>query len=81
VGQQVVERCGGVKSDPAEDVGQIRNRFDAVRLAGGGERVEAGDIVAGLLVADKEEILAAEGDDSEGGLASASAHAGLTKRG
>lgn len=59
-----------MRSDAAEDVGEIRDWFDPVRLAGCRERVEPRDVVAGLFVADKEKILSAESDHSERGLAS-----------
>src|SRR5881394_1406845 len=69
VGQQIVEGGGRVGADAAEDVGQVRDGLDRVRLAGGGEGVEAGDVVAGLLVTDKEEVLAAESHHAQGGFA------------
>jgi hypothetical protein len=68
VGQQVVDLGGRVILDAEEHVAEIVERVDAVRLARRDEGVEAGDVVAGVFVADKEVVLAAKGDDAEGGL-------------
>jgi hypothetical protein len=40
--------------DAEEDVGEVGGRVDAVPLAGGDERVEAGQVLAGLVVPDME---------------------------
>src|SRR5687768_4456657 len=46
--------------DARDDVGEIGEGVDAAGLAGRDEGVQAGDAHAGLDVADKEEVLAAE---------------------
>jgi hypothetical protein len=44
--------------DAKKDVGEVVDRVDAIQLAGGDERVETGEALAALLVADEEEDLA-----------------------
>ncbi len=48
-----------------EQIGKVVDRVDTVRLAGRDERVEAGQVLAGLVGSDEEEVLAAEGGDAE----------------
>jgi hypothetical protein len=40
-----------------ENVGEVVHRVHAVRLAGGDERVEPGQVLAGVVVPDEEEVL------------------------
>jgi hypothetical protein len=68
VGQKLVDPAGRVGLDAGEHVGQVGDRVDAVLLAGGHERVEASEVVAGILVADEEEIRATQGDAPQAGL-------------
>jgi hypothetical protein len=67
IGQQFVDTGRGMGADAEEHVTEIRERIDAVRLAGGDERIESGDVFAGVLVADKEVVLATKRDGAEGG--------------
>jgi hypothetical protein len=46
-----------VGPDAGEHVGEVLERVLTVSLAGGDEGVEPGDVVAGVLVADEEEVL------------------------
>jgi hypothetical protein len=48
--------------DAHEHILKIGERVDAVGLAGGDQRVDPGDVLAGILVADEQEVLAARGD-------------------
>lgn len=57
VRQQVVDLRGGVIADAREHVLDVRERVDPVRLARGDERIEAGELGAGNVVADEEKIL------------------------
>jgi hypothetical protein len=65
IGQQFVDTGRGMGADAEEHVTEIRERIDAVRLAGGDERIESGDVFVGALVADKEIVLATERDGAE----------------
>src|SRR5512135_3730269 len=51
--------------DPRQDVGDVRDRVDAVLLAARDQRVENGEVVTLLLVAHEEEVLAAERNASK----------------
>ncbi len=46
-------------------VSEVVDRVDAVRLAGRDERVEASQVLAGLVGSDEQEVLAAEGGNAE----------------
>jgi hypothetical protein len=57
-------RLAGVTADPHEHVAQAFDRVDAIGFASGDDRIEAGDVVAGVFVSDKEKILTTQGNDS-----------------
>jgi len=57
-----------VSLDAEENVGEVGDGVDAVHLAGGDERVEAGQVLAGVIVSDEEEVLSSECGDTEGAL-------------
>jgi len=57
VREQLVDARAGVLVDADDDVGQVGERVDAVGLAGGHQRVEAGQVLAGVVVPDEEEVL------------------------
>jgi hypothetical protein len=44
-----------------QDIGEVVDRVHAVRLARRYERVEAGQVLAGLVRSDEEEVLPSEG--------------------
>jgi hypothetical protein len=48
-----------------EHVREVVDRVHAVRFAGRDERVKAGEVLAGFVRADEEEVLATEGSDPE----------------
>ena len=48
-----------------KDVGEVGDRVHAVHLARRDERVEAGQVLAGLVRAHEEEVLATERRDTE----------------
>jgi len=50
---------------PQEDVAKIDLGVDSMSLAGGYEGVQAGQVLAGLFVANEEEVLASEGGDAQ----------------
>ena len=56
----------GVGLDADQDVGQVLLGIDAVRLAGGDEGVEPGEVLPGLFVSDEEVVLPAKCRDAEG---------------
>ena len=62
MGQEVDDLAGRVRVHARKDVGDIVDGVDGVLFATGDERVEDGEIVAGVLIADKEEILPPEGN-------------------
>jgi hypothetical protein len=49
-----------MRLDAEQDVGEVRNRVDAVHLARRDQRVQAGQVLTGLVGADEEEVLAPE---------------------
>jgi hypothetical protein len=57
VRQQVVDARGRVALHADEDVREVVDGVHAVRLAGGDERVEAGQVLARLVRPDKQEVL------------------------
>jgi hypothetical protein len=57
VREQLVDPRGRVRLHAQEDVGEVVDRVDAVRLAGGDERVETGQVLASFVVTDEEEVL------------------------
>jgi len=65
VRQQFVDPRGGVRLHAEEDVGEVGDRVHAVHLARRDERVEAGQVLAGLVGSDEEEVLPPEGGDAE----------------
>ena len=46
-----------------EHVGEVLDGIHAVRLAGRDERIEAREVLTGLVVPDKQEVLSPEGCD------------------
>lgn len=56
-----------MRADTTKDVGQVGERIFVVGHAGGDEGIQAGEVLAGLLVSNKQEVLSAEGDDSHEG--------------
>lgn len=50
-----------MRLDAQENVGELVDRVDAVRLARGDERVEASQVLSCLVVADEEEVLSPQG--------------------
>ena len=54
-----------MRLDAEQDVSQVRLGVDAVGLAGGHQGVEAREVLTRRLVADKEEILPAQGGLSQ----------------
>jgi len=54
-----------VSLDAEQDVGEVLDGVDAVDLAGGYQRVEAGQVLTGLVVPNEEEVLSSEGGDAE----------------
>jgi len=65
VREQLVDPRGRVSLDAEENVGEVGDGVDAVYLAGGDERVEAGQVLAGVIRAHEEEVLAPERGDAE----------------
>jgi hypothetical protein len=57
VWEQLVDARGGVRLHAQHDIGEVIDRVHLVRLAGGDEGVEAGQVLAGVVVADEEEVL------------------------
>jgi hypothetical protein len=51
--------------DSDEDVLEVFGRVDLVRLASRDQRVETGEAVARLVVADEEEVLSAQRDSTK----------------
>ena len=51
--QELVDAARGMGLHAREHVGQVRDRVHAVLLAGGDERVEDREVLAGLLVSEK----------------------------
>jgi hypothetical protein len=49
-----------VSADPDQDVAEVVDGIDAIGLAGGDERVEPGDVVAGIFMTDEEEVFSSE---------------------
>jgi hypothetical protein len=60
VRQQFVDPRGRVRLHAEEHVGEVRDRVDVVRLARRDQRVEAGQVLAGLVRPHEEEVLAPE---------------------
>src|ERR1700753_1032921 len=63
--QQLVELTGWVIADARQHVDEIREGIDAARLTGRDERVQAGEVLAGFQVANKQEVLPSERDESQ----------------
>jgi hypothetical protein len=57
-----------VRLHAEEDVGKVGDGVHAVHLARRDERVEAGEVLAGFVCPDEEEVLAAERGDTQGTL-------------
>jgi hypothetical protein len=54
--------------DTDEHVREVGDGVDPIRLAGRDERVQAREVLAGLVRSDEEEVLSAQGGDAEGAL-------------
>ena len=54
-----------MRLDAEQHVGKVSHGVDAVHLAGCDERVEACQVLAGVIAAHEEEVLAPERDDTE----------------
>jgi hypothetical protein len=65
VGQELVDPRRRVRLHAEEDVGEVGDRVHPVHLAGRDERVEAGQVLAGFVRPDEEEVLPSEGGDAE----------------
>ena len=63
--EERVDVRGRMRADSHEHVADVLERVHAVRLAGGDDGVQRGDVVAGILVTDKQEVLSAESGDAE----------------
>jgi hypothetical protein len=63
--QQLVDPRSRMGLHANEHVGEVLDRVDVVRIAGGDQRVEPGQVLAGGVIADEEEVLPAEGADPE----------------
>lgn len=50
----------GLNSD--EDIGEVGLRIQSVGEAGGNERLQDGEVPAGFVVTDKQEVFASQGD-------------------
>jgi len=57
VRQQLVDARRRMHLDAEQDVGEVRDRVQVVRLARRDQRVEAGQVLASLVVPDEEEVL------------------------
>jgi hypothetical protein len=57
-----------VRLHAQQHVREVRHRVHLVRLACRDERVEAGQVLACLIVPDEEEVLPPQGGDPEGAL-------------
>jgi hypothetical protein len=57
VRQDLVDQRGRMGLDAEQDVGEVGDGVHAVRLAGGHERVQPGQVLAGRVVANEQEIL------------------------
>jgi hypothetical protein len=65
VGQQLVDPRGGLRLLAEEDVREVGDGVYAVHLALRDERVEAGEVLAGLVVSDEEPVSCAQGGGAE----------------
>jgi hypothetical protein len=64
VRQQFVDSRGRMRLHAEQHIGEVGDRVQAVHVARRYERVEAGQVLAGLVGADDEEVLAPEGGDA-----------------
>ena len=64
IGEQLVDAISGMGADAEHHVAQVFDGIDGVGLAAGDEGIETRDVLAGVFVADEEEVLPAERDDS-----------------
>ena len=55
--QKIDDAACGMRVHTGEDVGDVVDGVDAVLLAASDERVEDGEVVTGILVADEEKVL------------------------
>lgn len=55
--QELIDLRGRVRVDAEQDVAQVLERIDAVEVARRDQRVQAGEVVAAVGVADEQEVL------------------------
>jgi hypothetical protein len=80
VRQQLVDPRGGMRPHSEHDVREVIDRVHLVRLARRDKGVEAGKVLARLVVPDEDEVLSSERGDAEralGGVVGRSGGAGL----
>lgn len=63
--EQLVDALGWSRVEACQDVGEVRERIDVVRLARGNDGVEGGEIRAGFFVADEQKVFPSKSDDSQ----------------
>lgn len=63
--QQLVDARSRVRLHAHQHVREVVNWVDVVRLARGDEGVEPGQVIAGVIRPDEEEVLPSEGGDAE----------------
>ncbi len=64
----MIDVLGRLRRQTPKDVGEIRERFDAIELAGFDQAVDDGSPFTALVAAGKEIILAAQRDAAHGAL-------------
>jgi hypothetical protein len=60
--EKVEDPGGGMRMHAGADVGDVVDGVGAVLLAAGYERVEDGELVSGVLVADEEDVFASNAE-------------------
>ncbi len=56
--QDLVDLGGGVRVDAEQDIAQVLERIDVVEIARRDQRVQTGEVVAAVGIADEQEVLA-----------------------
>jgi hypothetical protein len=79
VGKQLVDPTLGVGLDPDQHIREVLLGVDAVEVAAAHERLVDREALAGLVVSDEEEVLAAEGDESQVALGDVMPSSGLCR--
>ena len=54
--EDCVDVGGGMNVDAEQNIFDVLDRIDAVQVAGRDQRVEAGEVLAGLRVPDEEKV-------------------------